>query len=66
MRDLLALHPSFLRIPGGNYLEGQAIATRFPWKSTLGPLASRPGHPWHGDRRGGLDDRTRTQLGQVM
>ncbi|MGH2409384.1 MAG: alpha-L-arabinofuranosidase C-terminal domain-containing protein, partial [Chloroflexota bacterium] len=44
MRDLLALHPSFLRIPGGNYLEGQTPSTRFQWKTTLGPLSARPGH----------------------
>lgn len=44
MRDLLALHPTFLRIPGGNYLEGQTAATRFIWKNTLGDLAARPGH----------------------
>jgi alpha-L-arabinofuranosidase len=44
MRDLLALHPSFLRIPGGNYLEGQTVDTRFIWKNTLGNLSLRPGH----------------------
>src|SRR5262249_30450344 len=44
MRDLLALHPAFLRIPGGNYLEGQTTDTRFIWKNTIGPLAGRPGH----------------------
>lgn len=44
MRLLAALHPGFLRFPGGNYLEGQTIATRFNWKKTIGPLSSRPGH----------------------
>jgi alpha-L-arabinofuranosidase len=44
MQDLLALHPTFLRIPGGNYLEGQTLATRFQWKTTIGGLALRPGH----------------------
>ncbi len=44
MRDLLALHPAFLRIPGGNYLEGQTFATRFIWQTTIGDLSSRPGH----------------------
>jgi hypothetical protein len=44
MKMLAALHPRFLRIPGGNYLEGYTISTRFPWKQTLGPLEQRPGH----------------------
>jgi alpha-L-arabinofuranosidase len=44
MRDLLALKPSFLRIPGGNYLEGRTKETRFNWKTTLGSLSQRPGH----------------------
>jgi alpha-L-arabinofuranosidase len=41
---LAALHPSFLRFPGGNFLEGNTIATRFDWKKTIGPLENRPGH----------------------
>src|SRR6185312_17532607 len=44
MQDLLALHPTFLRIPGGNYLEGRTPTTRFQWKTTIGNLALRPGH----------------------
>ncbi|MVN22378.1 alpha-L-arabinofuranosidase C-terminal domain-containing protein [Mucilaginibacter arboris] len=47
--DLLAgMKPAFLRFPGGNYLEGDLFATRFPWKNTLGGLENRPGHqgPW--------------------
>jgi alpha-N-arabinofuranosidase len=48
MQMLVDLKPGFLRFPGGNYLEGNTIATRFDWKKTLGPLAERPGHqgPW--------------------
>ena len=43
--ELLAdMKPAFLRFPGGNYLEGDTIATRFDWKKTLGDLATRPGH----------------------
>jgi len=45
MQMLTAMGPQFLRLPGGNYLEGDTIATRFPWKQTLGDLAQRPGHP---------------------
>jgi len=47
--DLLAaMHPHFLRLPGGNYLEGERIADRFDWKKTIGPWTDRPGHmsPW--------------------
>lgn len=45
MQMLVDLKPKFLRFPGGNYLEGGTIATRFDWKKTLGPLTERPGHP---------------------
>ncbi|HEY1804760.1 MAG TPA: alpha-L-arabinofuranosidase C-terminal domain-containing protein [Terracidiphilus sp.] len=48
--DLLAaMHPKFLRFPGGNYVEGEHIAERFDWKKTIGPWVDRPGHmsPWH-------------------
>ena len=44
MQTLIAMQPAFLRLPGGNYLEGETVATRFPWKQTLGPLEMRPGH----------------------
>jgi len=48
MQMLVNLKPKFLRFPGGNYLEGETIATRFNWKKTIGPLSQRPGHrgPW--------------------
>jgi alpha-N-arabinofuranosidase len=45
LQKLIDMKPAFLRLPGGNYLEGNTIATRFPWKATLGPLEQRPGHP---------------------
>src|SRR5262249_53251591 len=45
MSLLSAMHPTFLRFPGGNYLEGMTVATRFEWKNAIGPLALRPGHP---------------------
>ncbi|KFA62879.1 hypothetical protein S40285_02260 [Stachybotrys chlorohalonatus IBT 40285] len=37
------LHPSLLRFPGGNMLEGQNNGTYWDWKDTLGPLRYRPG-----------------------
>jgi alpha-N-arabinofuranosidase len=48
MEKLAAMHPTFLRFPGGNYLEGNTIAERFNWKKTIGPLVHRPTHlsPW--------------------
>ena len=48
MEKLAAMHPAFLRFPGGNYLEGDHIADRFDWKKTIGPLLDRPTHesPW--------------------
>jgi alpha-N-arabinofuranosidase len=49
MEMMAALHPKFLRLPGGNYLEGDQIDERFDWKNTIGPLVDRPTHrsPWN-------------------
>jgi alpha-N-arabinofuranosidase len=44
MQLLSDMKPDFLRLPGGNFLEGSTIADRFPWKQTIGPLEQRPGH----------------------
>ncbi len=44
MQMMVDMKPTFLRFPGGNYLEGPMITDAFPWKTTLGPLESRPGH----------------------
>jgi len=44
MQLLSDMRPSFLRLPGGNYLEGGLFSTRFDWKKTLGPIDHRPGH----------------------
>jgi alpha-N-arabinofuranosidase len=44
MQLLADMRPGFLRFPGGNYLEGNTIATRFDWKKTIGDVAHRPGH----------------------
>jgi alpha-N-arabinofuranosidase len=45
MEKMAAMHPTFLRFPGGNYLEGDHIADRFEWKKTIGPMVDRPTHP---------------------
>lgn len=48
MRMLRRLHPSFVRFPGGNYIEGDSLPDSFSWQKTVGPLSGRPGHwsPW--------------------
>ncbi len=44
MELLAGMKPSFLRFPGGNYLEGNTLETRFQWKKTIGDVSQRPGH----------------------
>ncbi len=48
MEKLAAMHPAFLRFPGGNYLEGDHLNEHYEWKKTIGPLGDRPTHitPW--------------------
>ena len=47
-RDLFVklreMRPGFIRLPGGNYLEGFGLRTRWNWKDTLGHWAARSGH----------------------
>jgi alpha-N-arabinofuranosidase len=49
MQDMADMNPKFLRLPGGNYLEGRTIDERFEWKNTIGPVELRAGHqsPWN-------------------
>jgi alpha-L-arabinofuranosidase len=44
MEMLAGMKPAFLRLPGGNYLEGRTLETRFDWKKTIGDVSERPGH----------------------
>ncbi|HVT71979.1 MAG TPA: alpha-L-arabinofuranosidase C-terminal domain-containing protein [Lacunisphaera sp.] len=44
MKLLAAMHPRFIRLPGGNYAEGSRFADRFAWKTMIGPADERPGH----------------------
>jgi alpha-L-arabinofuranosidase len=44
MKLLAAMHPAFIRLPGGNYVEGSRFADRFNWKKMIGPADQRPGH----------------------
>ncbi len=56
MELLAGMHPKFVRLPGGNYLEGDTLEERFDWKATLGPLENRPTHrsPWNYTSTDGL------------
>jgi alpha-N-arabinofuranosidase len=45
MEKMADMRPTFLRLPGGNYLEGDYIRDRYEWKKTIGPLVDRPTHP---------------------
>ncbi len=60
-QKLAALKLGLFRVPGGNYLEGNTLDTRFAWKNTIGPLEQRPGHQntawgyWSTDGFGILD-----------
>ncbi len=61
MQLLADMKPEFLRFPGGNYVEGATIATRFDWKKTIGDITERPGHAndiwsgWSSDGMGMLE-----------
>jgi len=39
--SLDALHPSFMRFPGGNWVEGDDIAHMYHWKYTIGDIDAR-------------------------
>ena len=41
---LQALKPRFCRFPGGTYVLGNTVETRFDWKASRGPIWQRPGH----------------------
>ena len=48
MKLMAEMRPKFIRLPGGNYVEGGRFADRFNWKKMIGPADQRPGHmaPW--------------------
>ena len=48
LEALKALHPRFLRFPGGCYVEGDVLENAFLWKKAIGDaLTERSGH-WNG------------------
>ena len=49
LQKLKDLKPGFMRFPGGTYVQGNDRPSSYRWKTTIGDLASRPGHydaPW--------------------
>jgi alpha-L-arabinofuranosidase len=42
MKLMAAMHPGFIRLPGGNYVEGDTFPTRFDWKKMIGPAEPVP------------------------
>lgn len=45
MQILADLNPKFLRLPGGNYVEGNSLPEYYNWKKTIHDVSIRPGHP---------------------
>lgn len=47
-QDIAALHPAFIRWPGGCFVEGMNIQSSFNWKNSIGPIEQRPEtySPW--------------------
>lgn len=41
MAKIAALHPAFVRFPGGNFVEGYSAGTYPEWKTTIGNIATR-------------------------
>ena len=41
---LAALKPSFMRYPGGNFIESYNMTNAVRWKETVGDISQRPGH----------------------
>jgi alpha-L-arabinofuranosidase len=44
VQRLKELRPRFCRFPGGTYILGNTLETRFDWKASRGPIWQRPGH----------------------
>ena len=45
-----AVQPSFVRFPGGCFVQGGKMSNCVRWKETIGPIQDRPGHMgdvWH-------------------
>lgn len=67
--ELLAdIHPSFLRFPGGCFVEGVDLANRFQWKNTIGPVENRKSHTnvWNYESLNGFGYHDYLQLAEDL
>lgn len=46
-----AMKPSFVRFPGGCFVEGKTPMDAYQWKKTIGPIETRSGHQGYWDYR---------------
>jgi alpha-L-arabinofuranosidase len=44
MEMIAAMKPAFVRFPGGCFVEGRDLSSKFDWKDTIGEQIERPGH----------------------
>jgi alpha-L-arabinofuranosidase len=44
MEMIAAMHPAFVRFPGGCFVEGDKLSEAARWKESVGDIAERPGH----------------------
>jgi alpha-L-arabinofuranosidase len=65
---LAAIHPAFLRFPGGCFVEGGDLANRFQWKNTIGPLEDRKSHTnvWNYESLNGFGFHEYLQLAENL
>lgn len=62
---LKAIHPGFIRFPGGCIIEGVSLYYRYQWKNTVGDLKDRKVIPnlWAFAEDGDVKDRDKDPLG---
>lgn len=65
---LAAIHPKFLRFPGGCFVEGGDLANRYQWKKTIGPLENRQSHTnvWNYESLNGFGFHEYLQLAEDL
>ncbi|ANY70208.1 hypothetical protein BBD42_29655 [Paenibacillus sp. BIHB 4019] len=65
---LQKLAPTFLRFPGGCFVEGFSVETAYRWKKTIGPLAERDSHwtLWNYRTTNGLGYHEYLQMAEDM
>jgi alpha-L-arabinofuranosidase len=65
---LQGLKPTFLRFPGGCFVEGFSVETAYRWKKTIGDLSERTSHwtLWHYRTTNGLGYHEYLQMAEDM